>query len=112
MRPKKIEHSLSSDTREPENTNLLQPQEQAGTTTKIPQNAKWSSGDDATLIDSLKAFADGNTADNGTFKTAAFTAAAKALKDSHKVSGGASKTAKSCSRRWSTVSSIFPSFSC
>ncbi|KAG2069932.1 hypothetical protein BDR04DRAFT_1020303 [Suillus decipiens] len=70
---------------------------------KIPQNAKWSSRNDATLIDSLKAFADGNSADNGTFKTVAFTTAAKALKDSHKTSGGALKTAKSCTHHWSTV---------
>ncbi|KAG2352214.1 hypothetical protein BDR07DRAFT_1187430, partial [Suillus spraguei] len=64
---------------------------------------KWLSGDDATLLDSLKTFADGNSADNGTFKSAVFTAAAKALKDSHKTSGGALKTAKSCSRHWATV---------
>ncbi|KIK42150.1 hypothetical protein CY34DRAFT_107000 [Suillus luteus UH-Slu-Lm8-n1] len=35
--------------------------------------------------------------------SAVFTAAAKALKDSHKTSGGAPKTSKSCSRRWATL---------
>ncbi|KAG1720031.1 uncharacterized protein EDB91DRAFT_1065081 [Suillus paluster] len=94
--------SLLSDTKE--NINSLQePQEQAVSTRKIPRNAKWISGDDATLLDSLKTFADGNSADNGTFKSAAFTAAAKALKDSHKTSGGALKTAKSCSCHWATL---------
>jgi hypothetical protein len=80
--------SLSSDTKE--NINSLQePQDQAVSTRKIPRNAKWLSEDDATLLDSLKTFADGNSADNGTFKSAVFTAVAKALKDSHKTSGGA-----------------------
>jgi hypothetical protein len=103
--------SLLSDTKE--NINSLQePQDQAVSTRKIPRNAKWLSGDDATLLDSLKTFADGNSADNGTFKSAVFTAAAKALKDSHKTSGGALKTLKSCLRRWATVSSIFPPLSC
>ncbi|KAG2092397.1 hypothetical protein BD769DRAFT_1679124 [Suillus cothurnatus] len=61
--------SLSSDTKE--NINSLQePQDQAVSTRKIPRNAKWLSGDDATLLDSLKTFADGNSADNGTFKSA------------------------------------------
>ncbi|KAG1750960.1 hypothetical protein EDD22DRAFT_981753 [Suillus occidentalis] len=97
--------SLSSDTKE--NINSLQePQDQAVSTRKIPRNAKWLSGDDATLLDSLKTFADGNSADNGTFKSAAFTAAAKALKDSHKTSGGAPKTSKSCSRCWATTRKI------
>ncbi|KAG1823872.1 uncharacterized protein BJ212DRAFT_1476722 [Suillus subaureus] len=95
--------SLSSDTKE--NINSLQePQDQAVSTRKIPRNAKWLSGDDATLLDSLKTFADGNSADNGTFKSAVFTAAAKALKDSHKTSGGAPKTSKSCSHCWATLS--------
>ncbi|KAG1759016.1 hypothetical protein EDD22DRAFT_981197 [Suillus occidentalis] len=94
--------SLSSDTKE--NINSLQePQDQAVSTRKIPWNAKWLSGDDATLLDSLKTFADRNLADNGTFKSAAFTAAAKALKDSHKTSGGALKTSKSCSCHWATL---------
>ncbi|KAG2075593.1 hypothetical protein BDR04DRAFT_1133235 [Suillus decipiens] len=66
---------------------------------KPPRNAKWAPQDDVTLVESLKAFADGNSADNGTFKSASFTAAVKSLKDSHKLSGGAPKTAKSCSRR-------------
>jgi hypothetical protein len=44
--------SLSSDTKE--NINSLQePQDQAVSTRKIPWNAKWLSGDDATLLDSL-----------------------------------------------------------
>ncbi|KAG1722289.1 uncharacterized protein EDB91DRAFT_1240231 [Suillus paluster] len=91
---------LLSDTKE--NINSLQePQEQAVSTRKIPQNAKWISGDDATLLDSLKTFADRNLADNGTFKSAA-----KALKDSHKTSGGALKTVKSCSCRWATTRKI------
>ncbi|KAG2069750.1 hypothetical protein BDR04DRAFT_1118830 [Suillus decipiens] len=92
--------SLSSDT-----NSLQEPlsQDQAVSTKKIPWNAKWLSGDDATLLDSLKTFADGNLADNGTFKSAVFTAAAKALKDSHKTSGGAPKTAKSCSCHWATL---------
>jgi hypothetical protein len=48
--------SLSSDTKE--NINSLQePQDQAVSTRKIPRNAKWLSGDDATLLDSLKTFA-------------------------------------------------------
>ncbi|KAG1817478.1 uncharacterized protein BJ212DRAFT_1446610 [Suillus subaureus] len=97
--------SLSSDTKE--NINSLQePQDQAISTRKIPWNAKWLSGDDATLLDSLKTFADGNSADNGTFKSAVFTAAAKALKDSHKTSGGALKTSKSCSHCWATTRKI------
>ncbi|KAG1780971.1 hypothetical protein EV702DRAFT_963460 [Suillus placidus] len=97
MPPKNIEisPSLSSDTNE----------EQA-VSRKIPRNAKWISGDDATLINSLKTFADGNSADNGSFKSAAFTAAAKALKDSYQTSGGVLKTAKSCSHCWSTTRKI------
>jgi hypothetical protein len=81
--------------------------EEAITARKFPRNAKWVPADDATLVDTLKAFADGNSADNGTFKTVAFTTAAKSLKDSHKLSGGAPKTAKTCSRRWATVSMFF-----
>ncbi|KAG2349310.1 hypothetical protein BDR05DRAFT_972391 [Suillus weaverae] len=97
--------SLSSDTKG--NINSLQePQDQAVSTRKIPWNAKWLLGDDATLLDSLKTFADGNSADNGTFKSAVFTAAAKALKDTHKTSGGAPKTSKSCSRHWATIRKI------
>ncbi|KAG2063397.1 hypothetical protein BDR04DRAFT_1235529 [Suillus decipiens] len=38
---------------------------------KPPRNAKWAPRDDVTLVESLKAFADGNSADNGTFKSAA-----------------------------------------
>ncbi|KAG1864778.1 hypothetical protein DFJ58DRAFT_714945 [Suillus subalutaceus] len=87
--PPKKEHKLSLESR------LSAP--------RFHWNVKWSSGDDAALLDSLKTFSDGNSADNGTFKYAAFTAAAKALKDSHKSSGGAPKTAKSCSRRWGTL---------
>jgi len=74
---------------------------------KPPRNAKWAPQDDVTLVESLKAFADGNSANNGTFKSAAFTAAVKSLKDSHKLSGGAPKTAKSCSHQWAIVSGIF-----
>ncbi|KAJ8583548.1 hypothetical protein M405DRAFT_937154, partial [Rhizopogon salebrosus TDB-379] len=77
--------------------------EEAVTARKFPRNAKWVPADDATLVDTLKAFADGNSADNGTFKTVAFTTAAKSLKDSHKLSGGAPKTAKTCSHRWATL---------
>jgi hypothetical protein len=107
MPPKKLDanspRNIPPSLADKENTDQVH-EEPAG---KIPRNAKWLSVDDATLVDSLKAFADGNSADNGTFKFAAFTAAAKTLKDSHTVSGGAPKTAKSCSRRWATVSSMF-----
>lgn len=71
--------------------------------TKAPRNAKWSTSDDTALVDTLKTFASGNSADNGTFKSVAFTAAAKALEHSHEASGGAPKTARNCSRRWATL---------
>ena len=77
---------------------------------KAPHNAKWSSTDDTTLVDTLKTFVDGNSADNGSVKSAAFTAAAKALEHSHESSGGAVKTTKNCSRCWATVFSCCFSF--
>ncbi|KAG2030360.1 hypothetical protein BDR03DRAFT_987152 [Suillus americanus] len=92
--------SLSLDTKE---NDFQQESREQTVSSKIPQNAKWISGDDATLLTSLNTFANGNSADNAMFKSAAFTAAAKALKDSHKTSGGAPKTAQSCSRHWSTL---------
>ncbi|KAI5991666.1 hypothetical protein F5J12DRAFT_786312 [Pisolithus orientalis] len=55
--------------------------------TKAPCNAKWSTSDDTALVNTLKTYASGNSADNGTFKSVAFTATAKALEHSHEASG-------------------------
>ncbi|EGO03820.1 hypothetical protein SERLA73DRAFT_158298 [Serpula lacrymans var. lacrymans S7.3] len=73
---------------------------------KEPQNAKWTSEDDATLVDKLKeAQTEGNQPDNN-FKQPAFVAAAVVLVQSHKTSGGAPKTSTNCSRRWGTLKAM------
>ncbi|KIK76712.1 hypothetical protein PAXRUDRAFT_18005 [Paxillus rubicundulus Ve08.2h10] len=70
---------------------------------KAPHNAKWSSSDDTTLVNTFKTFVDGNSADNGSFKPAAFMVTAKVLEHSHQTSGGAVKTMKNCSRHWAML---------
>ena len=68
-----------------------------------PKKAKWSTGDDNTLIEVLKAQqAAGNQADNN-WKKVVWVAAEQSLAGSEGLSGGAPKKAKSCSDRWSTV---------
>ncbi|EGN99298.1 hypothetical protein SERLA73DRAFT_160741 [Serpula lacrymans var. lacrymans S7.3] len=73
---------------------------------KEPRNAKWTSEDDATLVDKLKeAQMEGNQPDNN-FKKPAFVGVAVVLVQSHKTSGGAPKTSTNCSRRWGTLKAI------
>ncbi|EGO02801.1 hypothetical protein SERLA73DRAFT_158569 [Serpula lacrymans var. lacrymans S7.3] len=73
---------------------------------KEPQNAKWTSEDDATLVDKLKeAQMEGNQPDNN-FKKPAFVAAAVVLVQSHKTSGGAPKTFTNCSQNWGTLKAM------
>ncbi|EKM76254.1 hypothetical protein AGABI1DRAFT_131571 [Agaricus bisporus var. burnettii JB137-S8] len=63
---------------------------------KTPQNAKWSSSCDATLIDTLKIEqAKGNQADNS-WKACVWTACEKALEGSEVISKGALKRARGC----------------
>ncbi|KIN93897.1 hypothetical protein M404DRAFT_77160, partial [Pisolithus tinctorius Marx 270] len=62
-----------------------------------------STSDDTALLNTLKTYASGNSADNGTFKSMAFTAAVKALEHSHEASGGAPETARNCSHHWATL---------
>jgi hypothetical protein len=76
---------------------------------KASKKAKWTSADDATLIEVLRdQQSAGNQADNG-WKKAVWVAAVQVLAGSEKLSGGpggAAKKAKSCQDRFSTVSYI------
>ncbi|KIK78511.1 hypothetical protein PAXRUDRAFT_772812, partial [Paxillus rubicundulus Ve08.2h10] len=90
-------HKSTTPTTSQDNGKQDTPNEQA------PCNAKWSSSDDTTLVNTLKTFVDGNSADNGSFKPAAFMVTAKVLEHSHKMSGGAVKTTKNCSCHWAAL---------
>jgi len=72
-----------------------------------PKQAKWSSANDATLIQVLtEQQAAGNQADNS-WKGCVWQVASKELAGSEDISGGAVKTPSKCHTRWDKLTSEF-----
>ncbi|KAG6878668.1 hypothetical protein C0992_007736 [Termitomyces sp. T32_za158] len=81
------------------------PKQAPKTDKKPPTHAKWSSADNATLIEDLKEQqACGNQADNN-WKAVVWTEAEKALAGSEERSRGAPKKAKGCNYHWTLLCS-------
>lgn len=72
-----------------------------------PDNTRWSSADEATLVATLKECRkEGMQADSG-WKPTAWTKCVEALKDSESASGGAGKGVAAIKSRWQRVRDCF-----
>ena len=77
----------------------------------MDNSTKWSSSDEATLIDTLlKARDEGLQSENG-WKPTAYTLAEQALEGSEVMSGGVKKTLQPIKTRWQRVS-VFSCLQC